>query len=232
MVQLRRANERGHAKHDWLDTYHTFSFADYHDPKYMGYSALRVINEDVIEAGAGFPTHSHLDMEILTFVIEGALEHKDSMGNTSIIKPGEVQYMSAGTGVSHSEFNHFKDKQTKLLQMWVMPDKSGYAPTYDQKSFADSFGCYDLVLVASGSGKSNSIKVRQDIDMFVGHANQDTEVRHLTQTTRKAWLQMVAGEIEVNGNKMGAGDGAAISEVQAIDISAKKGAEFILFNLP
>lgn len=198
----------------------------------MGYSVLRVINEDVINAGAGFPTHSHRDMEILTFVIDGALEHKDSMGNTSVIKPGEVQYMSAGSGVSHSEFNHLKDQKTKLLQMWILPDKAGYEPTYDQKSFADSFGCYDLVLVASGSGKSNSIKVRQDIDMFVGHANQDTEIRHLTQANRKAWLQMVTGEIVVNGTPMSAGDGAAISEVQVIDISAKKGAEFILFNLP
>ena len=232
MLKIRKSAERGHANHGWLDSQHTFSFADYYDPKHMSFSALRVINEDKIDGGAGFPMHTHRDMEIISYVIDGALEHKDSMGNVAVMKPGEIQKMSAGTGVTHSEYNHFKDKKAHFLQIWIMPDKTGYAPSYDQKSFDSHFACSDFVLVASGSGKENSIKLHQDVDIFVGKTKSDAEILHKTFPNRKTWVQIVKGNLTINGSAAESGDGVAISEVEQIEIKAKPGSEFLLFDLP
>ncbi len=232
MITVRKSAERGLAQHGWLNSQHTFSFADYYDPKFMGFSALRVINEDRIDGGTGFDTHGHRDMEIISYVIEGALEHKDSMGTTAIIKPGEVQRMSAGTGVRHSEQNHLKDKTTHFLQIWIMPDKTGVKPGYDQKSFANDFGCSDLILVASKSGKNGSITINQDVDMYVAKAQMAGEKKLKTYTHRNLWVQVVRGDVTVEGTKLTSGDGAGIQGVEALNLSWSEGAEFILFDLP
>jgi redox-sensitive bicupin YhaK (pirin superfamily) len=232
MVKIRKSSDRGHANHGWLDTYHTFSFADYYDPKHMGFSVLRVINEDEIAGAAGFPTHAHKDMEIITYIVEGALEHKDSMGTTAVIKPGEVQKMTAGTGVTHSEYNHHKDQKTHLIQIWIIPDKQGYPPSYDQKTYLAQLACSDLVLVASHTGKENTIKVQQDVDIYVGKSASGAGINQKINRNRNAWIQIVKGEMVVNGSPAKAGDGVALSEEENINIVPAKGAEFILFDLP
>ncbi|MBN8553930.1 MAG: pirin family protein [Deltaproteobacteria bacterium] len=230
-IQIRKSSERGHANHGWLDTYHTFSFADYHDPEHMGFSDLRVINEDFVEAGAGFATHSHRDMEIITYVIEGALEHKDSMGNSTVIKPGEVQRMSAGTGVQHSEFNHFKDRRTHLLQIWVLPNKKNIQPGYEQKSFESELKEKKFILVASESGKDGSVSLHQDVNLYVGKSSAAQEIDFKIEAERTAWIQVVKGSVKIDSNTLSAGDGAAFTDSENILIKAAPDTEFLAFDL-
>lgn len=232
MITLRRSNERGIADHGWLNSKHTFSFAEYYDPSHMGYGVLRVINEDRIEGATGFGTHGHKDMEIISYVIDGALEHKDSMGTSAVIMPGEVQRMSAGTGVRHSEKNHLKDKKTHFLQIWIVPEKQGVAPGYEQKSFSNDFGCSDMILVASRSGKNGSITINQDVDMYVAKAQDAGEKVLKTFKHRHTWVQVIKGEVKVEGSILTSGDGAAIDDVEAMKLQWTKDSEFIVFDLP
>ena len=232
MIQVRRSNERGDAQHGWLNSKHTFSFAEYYDPKHMGFSVLRVINEDRIEGGTGFDTHGHRDMEIISYVIDGALEHKDSMGTDTVIKPGEVQRMSAGTGVRHSEYNHLKDQVTHFLQIWIMPAQLGVAPGYDQKSFRNDFSCSDLILVASQNGRNGSITINQDVDMYAAKA-QDAGAKTLkTYKHRHIWVQVIKGDVRVEDVTLNSGDGAGITDVENIKLTWDAGSEFIVFDLP
>ncbi len=232
MIQVRKSQERGHADHGWLKSMHTFSFADYYDPKHMGFSVLRVINEDRIDGGTGFGTHGHRDMEIISYVIDGALEHKDSMGSDVVIKPGEVQRMSAGTGVRHSEYNHLKDRSTHFLQIWIMPEQNGVAPSYDQKSFTNDFGCSDLILVGSKNGRNGSVTINQDVDLYAAKAQDAGEKMLKTHKHRNLWVQVIKGDVDVEGTKLVSGDGAGITEVESLKLQWSKGAEFLLFDLP
>lgn len=232
MIQVRRSNERGNADHGWLKSQHTFSFADYYDEKFMGFGPLRVINEDRIEGGKGFGTHGHRDMEIISYVIEGALQHKDSMGSDVVIKPGEVQRMSAGTGVRHSEMNHLADKTTHFLQIWIMPEKNGIEPSYDQKSFASDFSCSDMILVASRDGRNNSVSLHQDVDMYAAKAQDAGEKKLKTYNHRHLWVQVISGDVTVESTVLNSGDGAGITGVETLNLSWTKGAEFIVFDLP
>lgn len=232
MIQVRKSEDRGVADHGWLKSRHTFSFADYYDPKQMGFSVLRVINEDRIQGGTGFGTHPHRDMEIISYVIEGALQHKDSMGNETVIKPGEVQRMSAGTGVRHSEYNQLQDRTTHFLQIWIMPEQAGIEPGYDQKAFANDFACSDLILVASKNGRNGSVTIHQDVDMYAAKAQDAGEKNLKTFKHRHLWVQVISGHVSVDGTKLGAGDGAGITDVETLKLQWDKGAEFILFDLP
>jgi len=232
MIQVRKSKDRGDANHGWLKSKHTFSFADYLDEKQMGFGVLRVINEDRIDAGTGFGTHGHRDMEIISYVIEGALEHKDSMGSDTIIKPGEVQRMSAGTGVRHSEHNHSADKTTHFLQIWIIPDQMGIAPSYDQKSFAREFEKNDLVLVASRDGRNNSVTLHQDVDMYAAKAQQGGAKNIKINLQRRVWVQIIKGEVIVNDIKLSIGDGAGVSDVENINLKWSDHSEFIVFDLP
>jgi redox-sensitive bicupin YhaK (pirin superfamily) len=230
MIILRKAGERGHASLDWLNTWYTFSFADYHDDRYMGFRALRVINDDTIAGGGGFGTHPHRDMEIITYVLSGALEHKDSMGNGRIIRPGEVQYMAAGTGVAHSEFNPSPVEPVHLLQIWILPDHKGAKTTYAEKSFAQA-APGKLYLVASKPGRDGSIPINQDVDVFVGKLGAGDKISHALKPGRHAWLQMAEGEMELNGLPLKAGDGAALSGETFVQLAGKSSAQFLLFDL-
>lgn len=218
--------------HGWLNTYHTFSFADYYDPEQMGFSALRVINEDRIAEGTGFPTHPHRDMEIITYVIEGELSHKDSMGNSTVIKPGEVQRMSAGSGVRHSEYNSSKDKPTHLLQIWIVPNKLGIQPSYGQKSFSEPLNRGEMVLAASPDGRVGSISIQQDMELYVAKAAKLGESTIPTDENRRYWLQVVSGKIQVDGNYLEAGDGAGLEKIKELKLAWTVNSEFLLFNLP
>jgi Pirin-related protein len=232
MIQVRRSNERGDAQHGWLNSKHTFSFADYYDPKHMGFSVLRVINEDRIDGGTGFNPHGHRDMEIISYVIDGALEHKDSMGTNAVIKPGEVQRMSAGTGVRHSEMNHLKDQVTHFLQIWIMPAQIGVEPGYDQKSFSNDFGCSDMILVASQNGRNGSITVNQDVDMYAAKAQDAGEKKLKTFKHRHIWVQVIKGNVKVEDTVLNPGDGAGVTDVETLKLSWDAGSEFIVFDLP
>lgn len=232
MIKVRKSNDRGLADHGWLKSRHTFSFADYYEPKFMGYSVLRVINEDRIEGGTGFGTHGHRDMEIISYVVEGALEHKDSIGTVATILPGEIQRMSAGTGVRHSEYNKLKDAQTHFLQIWIEPDQTGIQPGYEQKSFSESFGGSDLILVGSKSGKKGSISINQDVDLYACKSIDGSERQFKTFTHRHHWVQVIGGEVVCDNEKLQAGDGAAIDGVETFKLSWGKAAEFLLFDLP
>lgn len=231
MITVRKSEDRGKANHGWLKSNFTFSFADYYDPKHMGYSVLRVINDDLIDGGQGFDTHGHRDMEIISYVVEGALEHKDSMGTHSIIKPGEVQRMSAGTGVRHSEFNPGSET-TRLLQIWILPEKAGVTPGYEQKSFSNEFGCSDLILVASKSGRNGSVSLNQDVDMYAAKAQDAGEKILKTFKHRHTWIQVVKGEVKVDDVSLTKGDGAAVDNVEAMKLQWTKDSEFIVFDLP
>jgi len=230
MITIRKAGERGHASFDWLDTWYTFSFADYHDAQHMGFRALRVINDDTIAGGGGFGTHSHRDMEIITFVLSGALEHKDSMGNGRIIRPGEVQYMAAGTGVAHSEFNPSPTEPVHLLQIWILPDHKGAKPVYAEKKFAKA-APGKLYLAASKSGRDGSIPINQDADVFVGKFITGDKISHSLKPGRHAWLQMAEGEVKLNGLPLKAGDGAAVSDENRLIVESAGLAQVILFDL-
>ncbi len=231
MIKIRKSNERGYADHGWLKSFHSFSFANYYDPNHIHFGNLRVINEDYIAAGAGFGKHPHNNMEIITYVISGALSHQDSMGNSSTILPGEVQIMSAGTGVFHSEFNHETHGETHLLQIWILPKLREIAPRYDQKSFTQDFEKNDLVLVVSGSGRDGSIEINQDAEIFVAKFNEGKNIDFVVTNNRKIWIQMVAGKISVNGEILEKGDAAAITNEEMIKIVAQENSEFLLFDL-
>ena len=230
MMKIRRANERGHADHGWLDAHHTFSFAGYYDPAHMGFRSLRVINDDTVAPGAGFGTHPHRDMEIITYILTGALEHKDSMGNGRIIKSGEVQYMAAGTGVQHSEFNPSDKEAVHLLQIWIQPDKKGAKPRYEEKSLAKA-KAGQLHLVASKSGRAGSIAINQDADLFVAKLEPGDQVRHAFQPERHGWLHVAEGEVELNGQRLSAGDAAAVSTEKSLNIVGQARSQVLLFDL-
>jgi redox-sensitive bicupin YhaK (pirin superfamily) len=230
MIAVRKAGERGHASFDWLDTWYTFSFADYHDDRHMGFRALRVINDDTIAGGGGFGRHPHRDMEIITCVLSGALEHKDSMGNGRIIRPGEVQYMAAGTGVAHSEFNPSPIEPVHLLQIWILPDRKGARPVYAEKTFAQA-APGQLYLAASKSGRDDSISINQDVDVFVGKFKTGDKISYPLKPGRHGWLQMAEGEVKLNGRPLKAGDGAAMSDESRLIIESAGPAQVILFDL-
>ena len=232
MIAIRRADERGHADHGWLDTWHTFSFADYYDPRFMGFSELRVINEDRVAPGTGFPTHGHRDMEIVTYVLEGALEHRDSLGTGSVIRPGEVQRMSAGTGVQHSEYNASKTEPVHLLQIWIEPSAAGIAPSYEQKTIPEADRRGRLRLIASPDGQDGSVTIHQDARMYAALLAAGDKVEHAAAPGRRLWLQVARGAVTANGQWLGQGDGAAIIDERALIVAGVEPAEIILFDLP
>jgi redox-sensitive bicupin YhaK (pirin superfamily) len=231
-IAVRPAAERGHADHGWLDTWHTFSFADYYDPRFMGFRVLRVINEDFVAPGRGFPPHAHRDMEILTYVLEGALQHRDSLGTGSVIRPGEVQRMSAGTGVRHSEANPSADEAVHLLQIWIEPATLGIEPGYEQKAFADDDKRGRLRLVASPDGADGSVTIHQDARLFATLLDHGRTVVHPLAEHRHAWVQVARGTLTLNGQTLSAGDGAAVSGETALTLIGEKEAEALIFDLP
>ncbi len=231
MIRIRKAEDRGHANHGWLDTHHTFSFASYRDPEQMGFRSLRVMNEDFVQPGQGFGTHPHHDMEIVTYVLEGALEHKDSMGNGEVLHPGEFQRMSAGTGITHSEFNPSDSEPVHLYQIWLFPQRKGIEPSYEQKRFSDEERRNRLRLVASPDGESGSLTIHQDARIFLSNLDEGQQLVHPIRPGRHAWLQLLRGQATVNGQAMNTSDGVAISEERELEIVARKPAEIMLFDL-
>jgi len=231
VIVLRRSAERGRANHGWLDSRHTFSFADYHDPEHMGFRSLRVINEDRVQPRQGFGTHSHRDMEIISYVLEGELAHKDSMGTGSVIKPGDVQRMSAGKGVLHSEMNPSSDKPVHFFQIWLLPARRGITPSYEQKRFEDSERQGRLRLVASPDGREGSVSVNQDTDLYAGLFKTGEGARLELRPGRHAWVQVARGDVTLNGETLAAGDGAAVSDERALDLTARSDAEVLVFDL-
>ncbi len=232
MITIRHSNDRGGGDHGWLKTQHSFSFSDYWDEKWMGFRSLRVINEDWVAPSSGFPTHPHRDMEIITYVLSGQLEHKDSLGTGSVILPGDGQRMSAGRGIRHSEYNPSPTEKVHLLQIWIMPDTQGHEPGYEQKSFPEAEKRGKLRLIASRDGADGSVKINQDAKLFVTLLSPGSEVKHALGAKRHAWLQVAKGEVELNGQKLQQGDGAAISDEQKLTVQGIKDAEVLLFELP
>lgn len=228
---VRKAEDRGHANHGWLDTHHTFSFADFHDPEYVHFRALRVMNEDVVAPGQGFGTHPHRDMEIVTYVLSGALEHKDSMGNGEVLRPGEFQRMSAGTGITHSEFNPLENEPVHLYQIWLVPERKGIEPSYEQKQFAEEGRHNQLRLVASPDATDGSLLIHQDVRIFLSSLDEGRTVRHTLEASRHAWLQVLRGAVTLNGQSLKTSDGAAVSEESALEIAANQPSEILLFDL-
>lgn len=231
MITRRPSDERGHADHGWLDARHTFSFAGYHEPDFMGFRTLRVLNQDRVQPAQGFGTHPHQDMEIVTLVLSGAIQHKDSMGNGSVIRPGEVQYMSAGSGVRHSEFNPLDDQVTELLQMWVLPAEQGAPPRYEQRDFGDGALANRMRLVVSNDGRDGSIAIRQDASMYAGRLDEGAITTLELDPTRGAWLHVAKGAVDLNGIALGSGDGAAIQDERKLTIEAREPAELVLWDL-
>jgi redox-sensitive bicupin YhaK (pirin superfamily) len=231
MLLIRRSDERGRANLGWLDSRHTFSFADYHDPRYMGFGPLRVINEDRVQPGQGFGTHAHRDMEIVSYVLSGALAHRDSMGNGSVIRRGDVQRMSAGTGVQHSEFNHSVTEPVHFFQIWIIPDRRGLAPGYEEKRFDDDAKRGRLTLVGSRDGRDGSVVIHQDADVYAGLLAPNAQVTHATERSRKTWIQVASGAVTVNGEALAAGDGAALAYEESIVVGASADSELLLFDM-
>jgi hypothetical protein len=231
MFTIRPAAERGHAQHGWLDSHHTFSFAEYYDPRHMGFRALRVINEDRVEPGRGFGRHHHEDMEIVTYVLDGVLAHQDSLGNGAEIRPGEVQRMSAGTGIDHSEFNHAPDRRVHFLQIWILPEREGLAPGYEQRAFPLAEKSGELLLVASRDGRDGSVTVHQDVEIRAGRLARGAHLAHELRPGRHAWLQVARGEVEAGGQTLVAGDGLAVSDESKLEIVATNDCEVLLFDL-
>ncbi len=229
MITLRLAAARGHADHGWLDTWHTFSFADYYDPQWMGFRSLRVINDDKVSPGMGFGTHPHRDMEIITYVIKGELEHKDSMGNGRIIRAGEVQYMAAGTGVRHSEFNPSKTERVHLLQIWIMPDKTGVTPRYADRALDRTHEGFQLV--ASRDGRNASFEIHQDADLWLGRFEPGTRAVHSLAPGRHAWVHLAEGSLLIDGLQLTSGDAIAVSDQSSIEFLAEKTSQVLLFDL-
>lgn len=233
MFKIRKSKDRGHANHGWLEAKHSFSFSSYYDPEHMGFRVLRVINQDKVSPGMGFGQHPHNDMEIVTYVTSGALEHKDTLGTTAVIRPGEMQRMSAGTGIHHSEFNHSRTEPVTLLQIWLLPEKEGITPGYEQKSFAKQFAePNSWVLTASRGGRDGSVVIHQDVDLYVGHFAKDHVKDISFRPGRYGWLQIVRGSLQVNDVVLEEGDGLAISEESSMKIKALAPSEFLFFDLP
>ncbi|HEX3280662.1 MAG TPA: pirin family protein [Pyrinomonadaceae bacterium] len=231
MIKIRKAEARGHFDFGWLNTYHTFSFGDYYDPSHMAFRSLRVINEDVVAPGRGFPTHGHRDMEIVTYIISGALEHRDSMGSGSIIRRGDAQRMSAGTGVRHSEANPSKEEPVHLLQIWILPEREGQPPEYEEKKFADEEKRNKLRLIVSPDGNDGAVRIHQDARIYASVLDAGKAVHQQLAPGRHAWLQVAAGAVELNGTKLMQGDGAAVSQENELSIAAVEPSEVVLFDL-
>ncbi len=228
-MKIRKAHERGHAAHGWLDTWHTFSFADYHDPEWMGYHSLRVINDDLVMPSRGFGMHPHRDMEIVTYILDGALEHRDSMGNGRILHAGDVQYMAAGSGVMHSEFNPSSDEAVHLLQIWIKPDTRGVTPRYAEKSLADAPD--GLHLVTSKSGREGSLEIHQDADLWLAKLGSGDSLSHVLAAGRHAWVHVAGGEVTLNGRELQAGDAAAMEGKETLQMASTGRAQVLLFDL-
>lgn len=231
MIQVRKAQDRGHANHGWLDTYHTFSFSTYQDRDHMKFRSLRVMNEDVVAPGQGFGTHPHNDMEIVTYVLAGALEHKDSMGNGEVLRPGEFQRMSAGTGITHSEFNPSDSEPVHLYQIWLYPERKGLEPSYEQKRFPEEERHNQLRLVASRNAEEGSLRIHQDARIYLSHVDAGKEIGHQFPEGRFGWLQVLRGSVSLNGVELDTSDGAAVSEETSLTIRAMTDAEIMLFDL-
>lgn len=232
MLRFRRSTERGHADHGWLRSHHTFSFAGYYDPSYMGVSALRVINDDTVAPGAGFDTHSHRDMEIVSYVLDGALEHKDSMGNGAVIRPGDVQRMSAGTGVTHSEFNHSDTEPVHFLQIWILPSERGLAPSYEQIHVSDDEKQGRLRLIASGRAVDGAVLLHQDVDLYAARLSRGETVEHVLAPGRQAWVHVARGSATLDGEPLVAGDAAHVVQHGSIRLNSPSSTEVLLFDLP
>ena len=228
MILIRRSEDRGHSKTNWLSSYHTFSFADYYDPKFMGFGNLRVINEDTVQPGFGFGAHPHENMEIISYVVQGSLEHRDSMGTGSVIKPGEIQIMSAGSGVEHSEFNHSKNELLHFLQIWIIPEKSQLKPAYQQKSIRKKNN--EFILIAARDGENDAVTIHQDVKLFVAFLTPNHTIDYALANNRMGWLQLIKGKILLNNKELSAGDGAAIQN-ERCEIRAVADAEFLFFDL-
>ena len=231
MITIRRSNERGHFDHGWLNTYHTFSFDQYYDPRYMGFRNLRVINEDFVAGGRGFPKHGHRDMEIITYILEGALKHEDSMGNGSVIRPGDVQRMTAGTGVRHSEENASPTERVHLLQIWILPNTVGLEPSYEQKAFTEDERRDQLRLIASEDGREDTVQIHQDVSLFASILPAGAKVERAMNEQRYAWIQVARGAVNVNGERADQGDGVVAIGESSLRIRAEEDAEILLFDL-
>ena len=231
MLRIRRSEERGQTDWGWLDSRHTFSFGEYHDPDHMGFRALRVINDDRVKGGAGFGTHGHRDMEILSYVLEGALAHRDSMGTGSVIRPGEIQMMRAGTGVTHSEFNHSKTEPLHFLQIWIFPDTNGLAPAYDQRPVDQDGARHSFAPLASKDGRNGSLRIHQDIELFLARIEPGGNRTYSLRGGRHAWIHVARGSVDINGIELTTGDGLAVSEEKALNITGRTAAELLLFDL-
>ena len=229
-IKIRRANERGHAQHGWLDSYHTFSFADYYDPQYPEFRSLRVINEDRVEPAKGFGAHSHHDMEILTYIVEGSLKHQDSMGHESVINAGDVQKITAGTGIVHAEFNASATTRVHFLQIWILPKEKGLKPSYQQFTLATPKTTPSLLLIGSSTGGKNIVQFSQEVDLYRGLLKKNEKIFHAFQPSRAGWLQMISGSLQLEGHALKTGDGAAI-EQSPIHLEALEECEFLLFDL-
>lgn len=231
MITLRKAEDRGHADHGWLNSHHTFSFANYYDPKHMGFRSLRVINEDYIAAERGFGAHSHRDMEIITYVLEGALEHRDSMGNTAVMRPGDVQRMTAGTGVTHSEYNHSDRDRIHLLQIWILPGERGLEPSYEQKTYSEAEKRGQLRLIASQDGRDGSVTVHQDVNLYATVLSKGEQVNLSDLGQRHLWVQVARGTVLLNGQPLTSGDAAAVSDEKTLELIGQEDAEVLVFDL-
>ena len=231
MLTIRKSQERGHFDHGWLNTYHTFSFDQYYDPRYMGFRSLRVINEDFVAPGRGFPMHGHRDMEIITYILEGGLKHEDSMGNGSVIRPGDVQRMTAGTGVRHSEKNASSTERVHLLQIWILPNAEDLAPGYEQKAFTEDERRGQMRLIASSDGREGSVRLNQDVNLFASILEAGQEIERAIDPGRYGWIQVARGSISVNGENAGQGDGVVVVSESNLKIKAQEDAEILLFDL-
>lgn len=231
MIAVRKSDERGTARFGWLDSKHTFSFGHYYDPAHMGVGPLRVINEDRVKPGAGFDTHGHRDMEIISYVLEGALEHKDSIGTGSVIRPGEIQRMTAGTGIRHSEFNHSNTDPVHFLQIWILPREQGLEPSYEQKAFNDADNKGRLRLVGSPDGRDGSVTIHQDVDLYAGTFGATDSLSLDLRPGRQAWVQVTRGELDIDGEWLAAGDGAEITNIESIQFTGRADGEFLVFDI-
>lgn len=231
MIRVRLSKQRGYSGFGWLQSYHSFSFGDYSSPEYMAFRKLRVLNEDIIAPGKGFATHSHQNMEILTYVVSGALKHKDSMGNSSVIKPGEIQYMSAGSGVSHSEFNHSASEPVHLLQIWILPNQLNATPRYDQRAIAAQRAEGNVALIASGKHSADAVQMLQDVSLYASRLKAGQDLAQALGPNRYGWIQLISGKLSVNGTSLEPGDGAALSDVPTIQYSAQSDCHFLSFDL-
>ena len=231
MISIRKADERGHTLIDWLDSRHTFSFGGYRDSEHMGFRALRVINDDRLAPGGGFGTHPHHDMEIITVVVEGALEHRDSVGSSSVMRPGDVQVMTAGSGITHSEFNHSQTEPLRIIQIWIKPDQEGLAPRYEERGLVEMDKRGRLALIASRGGRGDALPIHQDTNLYIGALGADDRIVHHLPPGRHAWIQVVSGAVVLNGHSLLEGDGAGVRDEDELEIRSAKGGEILLFDL-